>query len=112
MSELWLPSTVEGKYTFPIIEEHLSIIADGSVWKARIDKGGYFAVSDPSRESGITKKSEITLHSNSLSTAHIDNKTFSLYLEDDCDSIRKFQAYYIEKIWISFCFQRTCYFAL
>ena len=97
MNELWLPATVEGKYTFPVLEDRLSIIAEKSVWKARISKGGYFAVGDPVSEMGFTGENEITLQSNSLITAHIDNKVFSLYLEDDCDSIRKFQAFYIEK---------------
>ena len=43
MSELWLPTTIEGKYTFPNAENNISIIADGAKWKACVANGGYFA---------------------------------------------------------------------
>ena len=97
MSELWLPATIEGKYSFSIADEQISIIADDSRWKARITKGGYFFVGDATSRDGFVKKSEIILQNNSLNIAHIGNKNFSLYLEDDCDSSREFHPYYIEK---------------
>lgn len=95
MSELWLPATVEGKYTFPFADEQISIIAENSKWKARITNDGYFSVSDSANS--FIKKSEIILQNNSLYIACIGNKVFSLYLEDDSDSSREFHPYYIEK---------------
>ncbi len=97
LSELWLPATIEGKYTFPIAEGQISIMAENSMWKARITRDGYFSVSDPVNNHGLTKRSEIILQNNSLNIAHIGNKIFSLYLEEDCDAIREFRTYYIEK---------------
>ena len=96
MSELWLPATIEGRYTFPITDQ-LSIIADNSRWKATISNGGYFSVTDPTRNGASIKKSEIILQSNTLTIANIGNKIFSLYLEDDSDSSRVFYPYYLEK---------------
>ena len=98
ISELWLPATVEGKYTFPLADESISIIAENSMWKACITNGGYFAMSDQTgtlTTDPYARQTEIFLQSNSLNVAHIGNKVFSLYLEDDCDSGRVFQPYYI-----------------
>lgn len=92
MSELWLPATVEGKYTFPIADGQISIVGENSQWKARIT-GGYFS----SNNSPYEQVDEIALFTNSLITAYIGNKTFSLYTEDDCDDSRRFLPYYVEK---------------
>lgn len=97
MSELWLPITIEGKYTFPIAAEQISIIADGSNWKACIAKGGYFSLPDPTNRTTSIKKQEIILKNNSLNIAHIGDKSFTLYLEDDSDASKMFRPYYLEK---------------
>lgn len=97
MSELWLPSTVEGRYTFSIASEHLSIIADNQNWKACIANGGYFSFVDPISGDSPLRKHEILLQSNSLNVAYIEGKAFSLYLEDDCDSSKVFHPYQIEE---------------
>ena len=97
MSELWLPETIEGKYTFSTAEKNISIIADGSQWKACIANGGYFALTDPVTKTASIQKSEITLNSNSLNVAHIGNKVYSLYLEEDCNADKAFQPYHLEK---------------
>ena len=95
ISELWLPSIVEGRYTFPIAEDAISIIAEDSWWKACVAKGGYFSVMDSGREGTLTQKNEIILQSNSLNVAHIGDATFSLFLEDDCGGNRVFEQYYL-----------------
>lgn len=97
ISELWLPETVEGKYTFPIAQEYISIVADNFRWKACITNGGYFSVADPVNIGAEIKRSEIILHRNSLNVAFVGGKVFSLYLEDDNSSSRVFQPYYLEK---------------
>lgn len=97
MSELWLPTTIEGKYTFPNAENIISIIADGDRWKACVTKGGYFALVDPANRNAPIQKREIFLQSNSLNVAHIGNKIYSLYLEDDSDTSKVFQPYVLEK---------------
>ncbi|MBE6957141.1 MAG: type VII secretion protein EssC [Ruminococcaceae bacterium] len=106
MGELWLPETFEGKYTFPIAGDHISIVAENSQWKACVANGGYFAANSSyfspmesnSTNGGVrTKKNEMFLQSNSLSLIHVEDKVFSLYLEDDSDSSRVFQPYYVER---------------
>lgn len=97
MSEIRLPANIEGKYTFPIADDHIAIVGENSQWKALITKGGYFTVADPTSSVGYIIKTEIILQNNSLNVAHIGDKTFSLYLEDDCESSREFQPYYVEK---------------
>lgn len=97
IGELWLPAVVEGKYTFPIAEKNISIIADNSQWKACVSKNGYFTVMDPNNKGVVLKKREIVLQSNSLNVAQIGDAVFSLYLEDDCDGGRVFQPFYLEK---------------
>ena len=97
ISELWLPMVVEGKYTFSIAAEHISIIAEGLRWKACVTNGGYFVLNDPMNNNAPVKRSEILLNSNSLYVAHVGNRIFSLYLEDDCDSCKVFHPYYLEK---------------
>ncbi len=97
ISELWLPSIVEGKYTFSTAEEHLSIIAEGSRWKACMTNGGYFALNDPGNSNSIIKKRELLLNSNSLYVACIGKRIFSLYLEDSSDLSRVFHPYYLER---------------
>lgn len=97
MSELWLPTTIEGKYTFPNAENIISIIADGNRWKACVTKGGYFALVDPANRNVPVQKREIFLQSNSLNVAHVGNKIYSLYLEDDSDTSKVFHPYVLEK---------------
>lgn len=97
ISELWLPSIIEGKYIFPTAEGHISIIADGARWKACIASGGYFAVNDPANSSVPIKKKELLLHSNSLYIAYIGKRVFSLYLEEASDVSKVFHPYYLEK---------------
>ena len=96
ISELWLPATIEGKYTFPSADELISIIAENGQWKALISNGGYFSVIDPTTQ-GLVNKTKITLQNNSFNIAHIGNKTYSLYLEVDCESSKEFKPYYVEK---------------
>lgn len=96
IAELWLPATVEGKYTFSIAEEYISIIAENSRWKACVAYGGHFALTDPSGNTQI-KTREILLQSNSLHVAHYGNRVFSLYLEDETDESKVFKPYYLEK---------------
>lgn len=97
MSELWLPIAIEGKYTFSVAAEYISIMADGENWKACISHGGYFSLPDPTNKATFIKKQEIVLTSNSLSIAHIGERSFTLYLEDDCDASKTFYPYYLEK---------------
>ena len=97
MSELWLPVTVEGRYTFSTAADQISIVAEDAVWKAYITKEGYFSVNDGSSLNGYVRKNDIVLNVNSLYVAQIGNKTFSLYLEDGGESGRKFFSYYVEK---------------
>ena len=97
MRELWLPATVEGKYTFPGADQHISIVAEGAQWKARISGNGYFSVMDPSNYQGFVKKPEIALQNNSLNIAYIGDKVFSLYLEENCETIRTYHTYYLEQ---------------
>lgn len=97
ISELWLPETVEGKYTFQIAEEYISIIADGTRWKACIANGGFFALNDPANPNVPIKKSELLLYSNSLYVAYIGKRIFSLYLEDASNISKMFHPYYLEK---------------
>ena len=94
MCELWLPATVEGKYTFSITNEQISIVAEDSVWKARITSEGYFSVGDNTAQ---LNKSEIVLQPNTLNNCSIGTRNFSLYIEDNCDSIRKYHNYHVEK---------------
>jgi len=95
MSELWLPATIEGKHTFPLEQEYISITADGGNWKASVANGGYFLVAEPDKKEPVQKR-EIPIYSNTLHIAHVGKKVFSLYLEDDCDSSRVFHPYYLE----------------
>lgn len=97
IGELWLPETVEGKYTFPIAEEYISIIAEDSSWKACVAEGGYFSLTDPTSGHTEVKTREVFLHSNSLYVAHFGTNILSLYLEDDCDGSRVFHPYYLER---------------
>ena len=97
MSELWLPATVEGKYTFPSAENSISIIAENSRWKACVADGGYFDAIDPVTKTMSLQKQEIFLQNNTLNVAHINGKAYSLYLEDDCDASKVFQSYHLEK---------------
>lgn len=97
MSELWLPTSIEGKFTFSIAKEFISIVAEGAEWKACVDKGGNFTFVDPTNPNVPIHKREIILRSNSLNVAHVGNKIFSLYLEDDCDASKAFKPYYLEK---------------
>lgn len=97
LSELWLPTSIEGKFTFSIAKEFISIVVEGSEWKACVDKGGYFTFVDPTNPNVPIHKHEIILRSNSLNVAHVGNKIFSLYLEDDCDTSKVFHPYYLEK---------------
>ena len=97
ISELWLPATVEGKYAFPSADRSISIVADGSHWKACIANGGYFSMPDMTGWNPDAKNNEIVLHSNSFNEAHLGSKTFLLYLEEDSESTRVFQPYYLEK---------------
>jgi len=97
IGELWLPATVEGKYTFPIAEEYISIIAEDSNWKACVANGGYFSLADPTSGNTEVRTREVFLHSNSLYVAHFGTTIFSLYLEDDCDGSRVFHPYYLER---------------
>lgn len=97
MCELWLPTTIEGKYTFPNAEGSICIIADGQRWKACVYNGGYFAVVDPTGRAAPVQKQEIFLQSNSLNVAYVGNKIYSLYLEDDSDAGKVFMPYYLEK---------------
>lgn len=96
MSELWLPSTIEGKHTFPMAKDYISIIAEGANWKACVANSGHFTATDPETNKTVEKR-EILLYSNSLHIAHIGKKVFSLYLEDDCDTSRVFHPYYLEE---------------
>lgn len=95
IGELWLPSKVEGKYTFPIAEEHISIVADGPHWKACVANDGYFVLNDPLNITSTVNKREILLHSNSLYIANVGKRVFSLYLEDDSDASNVFYPYYL-----------------
>lgn len=93
MEELWLPTTIEGKYTFSNAEDCVSIIAENGRWKTCVAQGGHFLLADPANKALLIKKSEIPLQSNSLNVAHIGSRSFSLYLEDVCDSSKVFQPY-------------------
>lgn len=97
ISELWLPSMIEGKYSFSAAEGRISIIADGSRWKACVASGGYFLINDPANPSVPLKKKELFVHSNSLYVACIGKRVFSLYLEDASDISKVFHPYYLEK---------------
>ena len=97
ISELWLPTIVEGRYTFPAIDDLISITAHGTKWKASVANGGYFVLNDPTNNTDTIKKSEILLNSNSLYVAHLGTRIFSLYLEESSDISKVFHPYYLEK---------------
>ncbi len=96
MRELLLPPTMVGKFTFSVGNEQISIIGERVRWKAHITRGGYFSTNNPATGEFI-KSNEIVLQNNSLNLAFIGNKSYSLYLEEDSDSSREFQPFYVEK---------------
>ncbi len=96
MSELWLPTTVEGKHAFPNAAD-ISIVADGTRWKACIANGGYFNLIDPANRNVPIHKQEIVLSKNSLNVAYLGKRIFSLYLEEDSDASMAFLPYHLER---------------
>lgn len=91
MSELWLPITAEGKHTFSVVDEQISIVAEENSWIAQITGSGFFF-----DENGHMCN-QIVLSVNSLVVANIDNNLYSLYLEEVFDSNRIFYPYSLEK---------------
>lgn len=94
--EIWLPTSIEGKYFFPIATENIFIIAENNKWKACISDG-YFLLADPANPGTRIKTSETILYSNALYIAHIGESTYSLYIEDGSDSNKVFHPFFIER---------------
>ena len=86
---LWLPQTIEGKFTFTGAEGLFSIAAVGNEWILAAGDGVKFL-----NDAGMSKK--IRLTKGLLISAIKDNNYFHIYAEEDDGTTNVFLPYYFE----------------